>query len=49
MKKENYLLASDYDENENHYYYIYNWQTHELLKKFDDLIDAENFFNSISE
>jgi hypothetical protein len=49
MKKENYLLSSDYDENENHYYYIYNWQTHELFKKFDDLIDAETFFNSIPD
>jgi hypothetical protein len=49
MKKDDYLLASDYDENNNHYYFIYNWQTLDLLKKFDNLQDAENYFNSLSE
>ena len=47
MKKENYLLASDVDEYGNQYFFIYDPKTLELLKSFDNAIDAENFFNSI--
>ena len=49
MKKDDFLLSSDYDENDNQYFYIYNWQTLDLLKKFDNLQDAENFFNSLPD
>jgi hypothetical protein len=49
MKKDDFLLSSDYDENDNHYYYIYNWKTLDILKKFDNLQDAENYFNSLPD
>lgn len=49
MKKDDFLLSSDYDENGNQYFYVYNWQTLEILKKFDDLETAEQFFNAIPD
>ena len=49
MKKDDFLLSSDYDENDNQYFYVYNWQTLDILKKFDDLESAENFFNSLPD
>lgn len=49
MKKDDFLLSSDYDENDNQYFYVYNWQTLDILKKFDNLQDAENFFNSLPD
>ena len=49
MKKDDYLLSSDYDQNDTHYYYIYNWQTLEILKKFDNLDMAQQFFDAIPD
>ena len=49
MKKENYLLASDFDEYGNQYFFIYDPKTLELIKSFDSAADADKFFNSISE
>jgi len=49
MRKDDFLLSSDYDENDNQYFYIYNWKTLEILKKFDDPDAAEQFFNAIPD
>jgi len=49
MRKDDFLLSSDYDENDKQYFYVYNWQTLEILRKFDDPDAAEQFFNAIPD
>jgi len=49
MRKDDFLLSSDYDENDKQYFYVYNWQTLEILRKFDDPDAAKQFFNAIPD
>ena len=47
MNQNDYLLSTDYDENDHQYYYIYNWQTLEFIKRFDNLDSAQSYFDAI--
>jgi len=31
MKQQNYLISSDYDENDQQYFYVYDWRTLEII------------------
>jgi len=47
MKKDNLLLSSDYNENDNQYWYIYDYKTLDIIKTFDSEEDANKYFDSI--
>ena len=49
MNKDNLLLSSDYDENENQYWYIYDYTTLDLIKSFSNEIDAVKYFDDLTQ
>jgi hypothetical protein len=46
MKKDNLLLSTDFNEDDNQYWYIYDYKTLDI-KTFDSEEDAQKFFDSI--
>ena len=46
MKYSNLLLATDFNEDDNQYWYVYDTQTLES-KSFDSEEDAQKYFDSI--
>jgi|FreactTroBogLake_1042271.scaffolds.fasta_scaffold76758_2 hypothetical protein len=49
MNKDNLLLSSDYDENNNQYWYIYDYTTLDIVKQFDNEIEANTYFNELMQ
>jgi len=47
LNKDDFLLASDVDDNGNFYWFIYNWSTYELLAYFDNEGDAQTYFDNL--
>ena len=47
INKDNYLLASDVDENGNQYWFIYNWSNYDVLAHFDNGGDAQAYFDNL--
>ena len=46
MKKDNLLLSTDFNEDDNQYWYVYDTQTLDI-KTFDSEEDAQKYFDSI--
>ena len=47
MNQKNYLLSSDYDENDNQYFYVYDWRTLEIVCKSFIEQQVTDFYNSL--
>jgi len=47
MNKDNLLLSSDYDDNNNQYWYIYDYTTLDIVQQFNNEIEANTYFNEL--
>ena len=47
MKQQNYLISSDYDENDQQYFYVYDWRTLDIVCQSFKESEVTDFYNNL--